>query len=91
MALSLLRHPSWDVRAAAARVLGTSAGPDCLPAARQALEAAGLIVAALDEAHLTPAGHRLVNLRWLSSRLAREPRTGLGHVTVRFRAVTETP
>ena len=58
---------------------------------RQALEAAGLIVAALDEAHLTPAGHRLVNLRWLSSRLAREPRTGLGHVTVRFRAVTETP
>ncbi|WP_426753224.1 HEAT repeat domain-containing protein [Myxococcus sp. Y35] len=39
MALSLLRHPSWDVRAAAARVLGTSAGPDCLPAARQALEA----------------------------------------------------
>lgn len=58
---------------------------------RQALEAAGLIVAALDEAALTPPGHRLVNLRWLSSRLAREPRTGLGHVTVRFRAVTETP
>ncbi len=39
MALSLLRHPSWDVRTAAARVLGSSAGPDCLPAAREALEA----------------------------------------------------
>ncbi|WP_434348360.1 HEAT repeat domain-containing protein [Myxococcus virescens] len=39
MALSLLRHARWDVRAAAARVLGDSAGPECLSAAREALEA----------------------------------------------------
>lgn len=57
--------------------------------ARQALEAAGLIVAALDEVDLAPEGHNLVNLRWLSSRLARELRNGLPSVTVRFRAVTE--
>ncbi len=57
--------------------------------ARQALEAAGLIVAALDEADLGLAGHSLVNLRWLSSRLAREPRGGLPSVTIRFRAATE--
>lgn len=57
--------------------------------ARQALEAARLIVAALDEVDLAPEGHNLVNLRWLSSRLAREPRNGLPSVTVRFRAVTE--
>lgn len=56
---------------------------------RQALAAAGLIVAALDEAELALEGHALVNLRWLSSRLAREPRSGIGHVTLRFRAVTE--
>lgn len=57
---------------------------------RQALEAAWLIVDALDDADLALDGHALVNLRWLSSRLAREPRSGLGHVTIRFRAVTET-
>jgi len=57
---------------------------------RQALQAAGLIVGALDEAELALEGHALVNLRWLSSRLAREPRSGLGHVTIRFRAVTQT-
>lgn len=57
---------------------------------QQALQAAGLIVGALDEAELALEGHALVNLRWLSSRLAREPRSGLGHVTIRFRAVTET-
>ena len=57
---------------------------------RQALEAAGLIVAALDEVDLTVNGHALVNLRWLSSRLAREMRNGLPQVTIRFRAVTET-
>ena len=57
---------------------------------RQALEAAGLIVAALDQADLDPNGHVLINLRWLSSRLARETRIGLPQVTIRFRAVTET-
>ena len=57
---------------------------------RQALEAAGLIAAALDQIDLTLDGHALVNLRWLSSRLARETRNGLPQVTIRFRAVTET-
>lgn len=57
---------------------------------RQALEAAGLIVAALDQVELTVNGYALVNLRWLSSRLARETRNGLPQVTIRFRAVTET-
>jgi hypothetical protein len=56
---------------------------------RQALEAASLIVAALDDAGLTLDGHRLINLRWRSSRLARERRDGLPFVTIRFRAVTE--
>lgn len=56
---------------------------------RQALEAARLIVAALDEAALQPAGHVLVDLRWLSTRLARDPRSGLPNLTLRFRAVTE--
>lgn len=57
---------------------------------RQALEAAGLIVAALDQIDLTLDGHALINLRWLSSRLARETRNGLPQVTIRFRAATET-
>lgn len=57
--------------------------------ARQALEVAGLIVATLDDADLALERHSLVNLRWLSSRLAREPRNGLPSVTIRFRAATE--
>jgi len=57
--------------------------------ARQALEAAALLVASLDDAPLAPAGHRLINLRWRSSRLARDAATGLACVTLRFRAVTE--
>lgn len=39
LALALLGHPRWDVRAAAARVLGDSGGPEHLDAARGALEA----------------------------------------------------
>ena len=57
---------------------------------RQALEAAALVVTALNEAPLTPAGHALINLRWQSSRLARDAATGLAFVAIRFRAVTET-
>ncbi|MFN3672651.1 MAG: DUF3168 domain-containing protein [Bosea sp. (in: a-proteobacteria)] len=56
---------------------------------RLALEAAALIALALDEARPALSGHRLVDLRWRSSRLAREPKTGLASVTLRFRAVTE--
>ncbi|GHG83394.1 HEAT repeat domain-containing protein [Comamonas sp. JC664] len=52
MALALLHHPRWDVRTAAARVLGDSAGPESLPAAREALEAESdaLALQALSEA-----------------------------------------
>lgn len=57
---------------------------------RQALQAAALVVMALNEAPLTPAGHTLINLRWQSSRLARDAATGLAFVAIRFRAVTET-
>ncbi|MGZ3461433.1 MAG: HEAT repeat domain-containing protein, partial [Archangium sp.] len=39
LAVELLGHASWDVRAAAARVLGDSGGRECLPAARAALAA----------------------------------------------------
>lgn len=39
VALGLLSHASWDVRAAAARVLGDSGGPECLGATRAALAA----------------------------------------------------
>lgn len=56
---------------------------------RRALEAAARIAAVLDEASPTLSGHRLVNLRWRSSRLARDGATGLTFVTIRFRAVTE--
>ena len=57
---------------------------------RQALEAAGLIAEVLHQADLALDGHRLIHLRWLSSRLAREARKGLPSVAIRFRAVTET-
>lgn len=57
--------------------------------ARQALDAAAIISGALHDAALTLAGHRLINLRWRSSRLARDARTGLAFVTIRLRAVTE--
>jgi hypothetical protein len=57
---------------------------------RKALEAAARIVASLEGAALAPDGHRLVNLSWLSSKLARDPKTHLPTVTLTFRAVTET-
>jgi hypothetical protein len=56
---------------------------------RLALEAAARIVTVLDEAMPALAGHRIVNLRWRSSRLARDGATGLAFVVLRFRAVTE--
>jgi HEAT repeat protein len=39
LAVGLLGHAGWDVRAAAARVLGDSGGMECLPATRAALAA----------------------------------------------------
>lgn len=56
---------------------------------RRALEAAAIIAEALDDAPLILPGHRLVNLGWRSTRLARDAATKLAAVTVRFRAVTE--
>jgi HEAT repeat protein len=56
LAVGLLGHASWDVRAAAARVLGDSGGPECLPAARAALEAE---TDALARCALTDAVERL--------------------------------
>jgi hypothetical protein len=56
---------------------------------RKALEAGARIVASLEGAALAPEGHRLVNLGWLSSKLARDPKTHLPMVTLTFRAVTE--
>ncbi|RKH45577.1 PBS lyase [Corallococcus sp. AB050B] len=37
LAVSLLGHPRWDVRAAAARVLGGLGRPECLPALQHAM------------------------------------------------------
>lgn len=56
---------------------------------KSALEAAALVALALDEARPALVGHRLIDLRWQTSRLSREPKTGLASVTSRFRAVTE--
>lgn len=56
---------------------------------RKALEAAARVVASLESAALSPEGHRLINLTWLSSKLARDPKTHLPTVTLTFRAVTE--
>jgi hypothetical protein len=56
---------------------------------RKALETAAHIVVSLEGAALAPEGHRLINLGWLSSKLARDPKTHLPIVTLTFRAVTE--
>lgn len=56
---------------------------------RLALEAAARIVVVLDEAMLALVGHRLANLRWRTTRLARDGATGLAFVALRFRAATE--
>ncbi|NTX16734.1 HEAT repeat domain-containing protein [Myxococcus sp. CA056] len=45
LAVSLLEHPHWDVRAAAARVLGDSGGPECLGPTQRALEAESDVLA----------------------------------------------
>ncbi|WP_332698412.1 DUF3168 domain-containing protein [Bosea sp. (in: a-proteobacteria)] len=57
---------------------------------RRALEVAAAVVTALNGAPLPLDGHRLINLTWLASRLARDARSQLPTVTLRFRAVTET-
>lgn len=54
-----------------------------------ALQAASIIVEALDDAPLVLSEHRLVDLAWRSTRLARDAATKLAAVTIRFRAVSE--
>ncbi|WP_332681446.1 DUF3168 domain-containing protein [Bosea sp. (in: a-proteobacteria)] len=70
--------------------LGLVVWADESASSRQALEAAAAIVASLSGAQLSLEGHRLINLTWLSSRLARDPKSQLPMVALRFRAVTET-
>ncbi|AVO44065.1 DUF3168 domain-containing protein [Phreatobacter cathodiphilus] len=50
---------------------------------------AGEIVAALEQVPLSPAGHRLVNLRFATADIRREDDGRTFHGVVRFRAVTE--
>lgn len=56
---------------------------------REAHAIAGALLGALDDAPLTPAGHRLVNLRFALADIRREADGRTYHAWVRFRAVTE--
>ncbi|HZH12462.1 MAG TPA: DUF3168 domain-containing protein [Microvirga sp.] len=57
--------------------------------ARTGLEAAERLAALLDDAPLSLAGHRLVNLRVTEIASARDKDTQLARVTLHLRAVTE--
>jgi hypothetical protein len=50
---------------------------------------AGEIMGALEQVPLSPAGHRLVNLRFATADIRREDDGRTWHAVVRFRAVTE--
>ena len=50
---------------------------------------AGALLHALDDAPLTPDGHRLINLRFAVADIRRESDGRTYHAVVRFRAVTE--
>ncbi|HEY8334023.1 MAG TPA: DUF3168 domain-containing protein [Tardiphaga sp.] len=50
---------------------------------------AGALLQALDDAPLSPSGHRLVNLRFAVADIRREADGRTYHAVVRFRAVTE--
>ena len=56
---------------------------------REAHVIAGTLLQALDDAPLTVAGHRLVNLRFAIADIRRESDGRTYHAVVRFRAVTE--
>lgn len=56
---------------------------------REAHVITGALLQALDDAPLTPAGHRLVNLRFSIADIRRESDGRTYHALVRFRAVTE--
>jgi len=50
----------------------------------------GALLQALDDAPLTPLGHRLVNLRFAIADIRREADGRTYHAVVRFRAITES-
>lgn len=50
---------------------------------------AGALLSALDDAPLSPAGHRLVNLRFAIADIRREADGRTYHALLRFRAITE--
>ena len=50
---------------------------------------AGALLSALDDAPLSPSGHRLVNLRFAIADIRREADGRTYHALLRFRAVTE--
>ncbi len=56
---------------------------------REAHVIAGALLQALDDAPLSPSGHRLVNLRFSIADIRRESDGRTYHALVRFRAVTE--
>jgi hypothetical protein len=56
---------------------------------KQAHVIAGALLQALDDAPLSPDGHRLVNLRFSIADIRRESDGRTYHALVRFRAVTE--
>ncbi|HEY1152558.1 MAG TPA: DUF3168 domain-containing protein [Pseudolabrys sp.] len=56
---------------------------------KEAHDIAGALLQALDDAPLTPDGHRLVNLRFAVADIRRESDGRTYHAVVRFRAVTE--
>ena len=55
----------------------------------EALTAAARVAASLDDAGLSLAGHRLANLRWVSTDARRSGNGRLRSATLRFRALTE--
>lgn len=57
--------------------------------AASGLQAAGRIAELLDDAALSPAGHRLVSLALVATETARDGATGLSRTVLRFRAFTE--
>ena len=56
---------------------------------REALDIADRVVSSLDEAPLTLAGHRLIDLRFLALATRREQNGRYARADIRFRATTE--
>lgn len=56
---------------------------------REALDIADRVVALLDEAPLTLAGHRLIDLRFVALAMRREQNGRYARADIRFRATTE--